>query len=61
MNPDDYDILAPPSELDHEPDESERAQQDAFDEGHTDDYGGELGRADWEDVLARASSEVMFG
>jgi hypothetical protein len=58
---DRFERLATNEDLDREPDESERAQQDAFDEGHTDEHGGELGRADWEDALARASSEVMAG
>lgn len=63
MNPEDYERLAPSSELDREPDESERAQQDSFDEGYVSDDGGELGRADWEDALAlaRAVSEIMAG
>ena len=56
MNPNDYDKLATFDELDREHTDHDRTQADAIEEGHADETGGELGRADWEDALAELTT-----
>jgi len=54
MEPKEYERLATFEELDREYTESDRAQADSLEETVVGEFGGELGRADWEDAVSQS-------